>query len=165
VSKTTRAAVVLGPGSPLELREITLPEPGGACLLVEVLACTLCGSDLHTMHGRRPVAVPTILGHEALGRVAGFGPDAARRDAAGRPLRAGDRVTWGVVARCGACFYCRRGLPQKCERQTYPRTERPPEARGLRSAVDAPMLVAPLVIRPALHPPKTDSIAARSAEG
>ena len=118
MSKTTRAAVFLGPGSPLELREIPLPEPAGACLLVEVLACTLCGSDLHTMHGRRPVAVPTILGHEALGRVAGFGPDAPRRDAADRPLQAGDRVTWGVVASCGACFYCRRGLPQKCERQT-----------------------------------------------
>src|SRR5262249_8984673 len=85
--------------------------------LVDVVACTLCGSDIHTLHGCRAVPVPTILGHEILGRIAAFGPEAPRRDAVGHPLQEGDRVTWGVVARCGGCFYCLRGLPQKCERQ------------------------------------------------
>ena len=61
--------------------------------------------------------VPTILGHETLGVVAEFGPSAPRYDAAGQPLRVGDRVTWGVIASCGDCFYCRRSLTQKCERQ------------------------------------------------
>jgi alcohol dehydrogenase len=117
MKRTTPAAVFRGPGLPLDLQEIALPDVGGAATLVEVLACTLCGSDFHTLHGRRTVPVPTILGHEVLGRIAEFGPDAPRRDAAGRPLQAGDRVTWGVVANCGDCFYCRRGLPQKCERQ------------------------------------------------
>ncbi len=115
--RTTLAAVFRGPGLSLDLREIAIPEAGGSAMLVEVLACTLCGSDLHTLHGRRTVATPTILGHEILGRVASFGPEAPRRDAAGIPLREGDRVTWGVVAICGGCFYCRRDLPQKCERQ------------------------------------------------
>lgn len=114
----TTVAVFLGPGQPLELREVPLPEVGGADLLVEVVACTLCGSDLHTIHGRRTVPVPTILGHEILGRIAAFGPEAPRSDAAGRPLQVGDRITWAVVASCGACFYCRRRLPQKCERAT-----------------------------------------------
>jgi alcohol dehydrogenase len=117
MSRTTLAAVFRGPGVPWDLREIAIPDPSGSELLVEILACTLCGSDIHTMHGRRTVPEPTILGHEILGRVAAFGPDAPRRDAAGLPLREGDRVTWGVVASCGDCFYCRRGLPQKCERQ------------------------------------------------
>ncbi len=62
--------------------------------------------------------LPTILGHETLGLVAEFGPTAPRVDAAGRPLNVGDRVTWAIVAHCGDCFYCRRDLPQKCERQT-----------------------------------------------
>ena len=31
------------------------------------------------------------------------------------PLEIGDRVTWSVAASCGSCFFCRRGLPQKCE--------------------------------------------------
>jgi alcohol dehydrogenase len=117
MKRTTFAAVFRGPDFPLDLREIAIPDVSGSAMLVEVLACTLCGSDIHTMHGRRTVPVPTILGHEILGRVAAFGPEAARRDAAGRLFGEGDRVTWGVVANCGDCFYCRRGLPQKCERQ------------------------------------------------
>lgn len=117
MKRTTLAAVFVGPDAPLELREIAIPDPSGSAILVEVVACTLCGSDLHTLHGRRTVPVPTILGHEILGRVAALGPEAPRRDAAGRPLAEGDRVTWSVVAHCGDCFYCRRGLPQKCERQ------------------------------------------------
>jgi alcohol dehydrogenase len=107
-----------GAGRPLEFREFPLPEPEHSEILVEVVACTLCGSDLHSLHGRRTVLVPTILGHEVLGRIAAFGPTAARHDAAGEPLTIGDRVTWAIVASCGECFYCHRSLPQKCERQT-----------------------------------------------
>ncbi|MFO0907174.1 MAG: alcohol dehydrogenase catalytic domain-containing protein [Isosphaeraceae bacterium] len=117
MTRTTRAVVFEGPGLPLIHREFSLPAPSGSEILVEVVACTLCGSDLHSLHGRRTVPTPTILGHEILGRIIEFGPEATRRDAAGRPLRPGDRVTWGVVAHCGQCFYCRRELSQKCERQ------------------------------------------------
>ena len=116
--RTTIAAVFSGPGKEIEVHEFPLPPLQGPEILVEVLACTLCGSDLHSLHGRRTVPVPTILGHEILGRIAEFGPEAARHDSAGSSLREGDRVTWGIVASCGGCFYCRRSLPQKCERQT-----------------------------------------------
>ncbi len=109
------AAVFQGVGLPLELREWPLPQLHGAEVLVEVVACTLCGSDLHSIHGRRSVPVPTVLGHEILGRIVAFGPDARRVDAAGQPLELGDRVTWAIVASCGDCFYCGRDLPQKCE--------------------------------------------------
>jgi alcohol dehydrogenase len=111
-----RAAVFRGIGLPFEFREWPLPRPRGTEILVEVIACTLCGSDLHSIHGRRSVPVPTVLGHEILGRIISFGPEAALVDAAGQPLAAGDRVTWAIVASCGNCFYCGRGLPQKCER-------------------------------------------------
>ena len=118
MTRTTRAAVFISPGTPLEIREFPLPEPRGREVLVEVIACTLCGSDLHSLRGRRSVPVPTILGHETLGRIAEFGPGSSRLDASGRLLRVGDRVTWSIVANCGECFYCRRLLPQKCERPT-----------------------------------------------
>ena len=110
------AAVFHGAGRPIELQGWPIPEPIGGEVLVEVVACTLCGSDLHSIHGRRSVPTPTVLGHEILGRIAGFGPEAGRIDGAGLPLAVGDRVTWAVVASCGTCDYCRRGLPQKCER-------------------------------------------------
>lgn len=111
-----RAAVFTAAGAPHELRELAVPEPQGREVLVRVTACTLCGSDLHTLAGRRQTAVPTILGHEVLGRIERFGGEASRVDWAGQPLREGDRVTWAVAAHCGACFYCRRDLPQKCQR-------------------------------------------------
>jgi putative phosphonate catabolism associated alcohol dehydrogenase len=111
------AAVFHGAERAIEIREIPVPAPRGPEVLVEVLACTICASDLHSLEGRRRVPVPTILGHEILGNIAEFGPTAARHDRAGQPLSVGDRVTWGVIASCGDCFYCRRSLTQKCERQ------------------------------------------------
>jgi alcohol dehydrogenase len=117
MSRTSRALVFRGPGQPLELSAFPTPEPEGSEVLVEVIACTLCGSDLHTIQGRRIEPVPTVLGHEVIGRIAAFGPDARRRDAAGQPLDLGERVTWAIVASCGQCFYCSRSLPQKCERR------------------------------------------------
>src|SRR5262245_9761219 len=115
---TAKAAVLEEIGRPLGLREFPLPMLQAGETLVQVIACTLCGSDLHTLHGRRAASVPSILGHEILGRIMAFGPGTPGRDAAGRPLAIGDRVTWSIVAHCGECFYCRRDLPQKCLRQT-----------------------------------------------
>jgi alcohol dehydrogenase len=115
MARQTLAAVFVETGRPLELRTIPVPDPLGGEILVKVTACTLCGSDLHTFEGRRTAPTPSILGHEILGQIAAFGPDATRVDLAGRPLVEGDRVTWSVVASCGHCFYCNRGIPQKCE--------------------------------------------------
>jgi alcohol dehydrogenase len=111
-----RSVLFHGPGRPLELVRLPTPEPRGAELLVRVTTCTLCRSDLHTHAGRRAEPTPTVLGHEVVGRVEAFGPAAPRVDAAGVPVRVGDRVSWAIVASCGACFYCAEGLPQKCER-------------------------------------------------
>ena len=106
-----KAAVFLGPGM-LELQRLGAPEPDEGELLVRVTCCTLCGSDLHTYQGHRAVDVPTILGHEILGEVRRIGGRVT--DLAGRPIEIGDRVTWSVAAHCGDCFYCERGVPQKC---------------------------------------------------
>lgn len=113
---TARAAVFAGAGRPLEFREFELPALAGAEVLVRVLGCTLCGSDVHTFEGRRQAPVPTILGHEIIGQIEEFGPVVQRQDATGAQLQVGDRVTWAIVASCGDCFYCLRDLPQKCER-------------------------------------------------
>ncbi len=112
--QTARAAVLVEPGKPLECREFALPPLGAGDILVQVTACSLCGSDLHTAHGRRPHPVPTILGHEIVGRIAAFGPGEPPRCVHGRPLEIGQRITWSVCASCGACDRCRQGMPQKC---------------------------------------------------
>ncbi len=110
------AMVFHGPGRPLELARIPIPELRPGEVLVRVTACTLCGSDVHTFSGRRTTPVPIVLGHEMLGSIVDVGTDAPTHDPSGHPLRIGDRVTWSIVANCGACFYCQRGLPAKCER-------------------------------------------------
>jgi putative phosphonate catabolism associated alcohol dehydrogenase len=108
------AAVFHGPEQPLELCPIPVPAPQGAEILVRVLGCTLCGSDIHTADGRRGTPLPTILGHEIVGTIEAIGDSAPQHDLAGHPLAKGDRVTWSIAASCGDCFFCNRDLPQKC---------------------------------------------------
>jgi len=111
----TPAVVFEGQPGQLMLKQIPCPAPRGAEILVQVAGCTLCGSDLHSFEGRRTVPVPTILGHEIVGDIAAFGDEAPRCDLNGAPLQIGDRITWAIVAHCGRCYYCQRGLPQKCQ--------------------------------------------------
>lgn len=110
----TRAAVFSGPDSDLEVRELPLPEPGPGEAIVRTAYCTLCRSDLHTFEGRRATPVPTVLGHEVLGHIASIGPGEPPTDVDGQGLSIGDRVTWSVTVHCGGCYFCDRGLPQKC---------------------------------------------------
>jgi len=110
-----RAVVFTGAGEPLKMLRYPKPEPRGAEILVRVVCCTLCRSDLHTHAGRRTEPTPTVLGHEIVGRIEAFGPEARRCDAEDTPLSVGSRVSWSLTVGCGACFFCRADLPQKCE--------------------------------------------------
>ena len=101
-----------GVGIPFEVCEMpvgTAPND----ILVRVSLSTICGSDLHTVSGRRGADTPCVLGHEIVGTVAA---PTNPRSATGEKLREGDRVTWSMTASCGTCDYCmNRNLPQKCE--------------------------------------------------
>lgn len=108
------AALFQGPDQPWTFSEINHRMPQGAEILVRVMACTVCGSDLHTICGRRPSHPPAVLGHEIVGQIVAFGPQAPRSDAVERSLQLGDRIVWSLVASCSNCFYCNNGLPQKC---------------------------------------------------
>ena len=113
---TCQAAVFSQPGDPIAIQPFEIPrriEPGAA--LCKVSMSTVCGSDLHTISGRRKEPTPIILGHEIMGEVVALG-EGLDRDGFGDELNAGDRVTWPIMAACGDCFYCNRRLPQKCVR-------------------------------------------------
>ncbi|MDD5728528.1 MAG: zinc-binding dehydrogenase [Victivallales bacterium] len=111
---SARAMLFLGPGKALEPYEYPVPDPEPGALLVKVTMTTICGSDMHTVSGRRPGGVPGILGHEISGRIIKLGK-AVESDASGRKLRENDRVTWSIAASCGKCSYCTDWkLPQKC---------------------------------------------------
>jgi len=111
----TRAAVVREFGQPLVLEEVAVPqtvEPGG--LLVEIVACSLCGTDVHCWEGELAIKVelPLILGHEMVGRIIAIG-DGADVDSAGQPLQIGDRILW-THSFCGRCVMCARKRPTLC---------------------------------------------------
>lgn len=97
-------------GDSLTVEEVEVP-PGDT--VVEIALATVCGSDLHTVSGRRPAPCPSVLGHEAVGRIVSL-PTGGRLDVTGRPLHPGDRVVWGIADSCGRCDRCRAGHTAKC---------------------------------------------------
>jgi putative phosphonate catabolism associated alcohol dehydrogenase len=100
-----RAAVFRGVPGRLTLEAFARPMLEEGEVLVRVMAATICGSDRHTVEGRRHVPMPTVLGHEIVGEVVeSKRPDVAK----------GERVTWAIVANCGSCGPCGMELPQKC---------------------------------------------------
>ncbi len=110
-----RALVLAEPGpldrvpGPLELREVPEPSAGPGELLVRVAACAVCRTDLQLVEGDLPARrLPTIPGHQVVGRVAAVGPSTAG-------WAIGDRVAVGWLAgTCGACAACRTGRENLC---------------------------------------------------
>jgi len=100
-----RAFVFNGVRQPFEEREFPLPEvePGG--ILVRLTVASICGSDVHGWRGHTPRSGPTIMGHEMTGRVERLGRD-VKTDAAGAPLREGDRIVYSYFYPCGRCEPC-----------------------------------------------------------
>jgi propanol-preferring alcohol dehydrogenase len=99
---------VARPGAPLEAREIPIPEPGPDDVLLRVLACGVCRTDLHVADGDLPpLDHPVVPGHEIVGEVIRAGPGAA--------LEPGDRVgvPW-LGWTCGTCDRCRSGRENLC---------------------------------------------------
>ncbi|MFO0879607.1 MAG: zinc-binding dehydrogenase [Gemmataceae bacterium] len=137
------AAIFEGTPGQLHLREFATPRPQVGEILVRVLGCTICGSDRHTVEGRRTVPVPTVLGHEIVGEVVTLGPEAAANDLRGQPLRPGDRITWAIVASCGTCRFCLSDLPQKCTRAVKYGHEKLHPGQELRGGLAQHCLLAP----------------------
>lgn len=69
-----KAMVFHGPGHPLRMEELPLPTPQPGQVLVKVLACGVCRTDLHVFDGELPnPKLPLILGHEVVGIVVAQG--------------------------------------------------------------------------------------------
>lgn len=107
------AMVWIGEGHPHEMIAVPGVALGDADVLVAVEMSTICGSDVHTVQGRRSAPTPLVLGHESVGRVIAIGDEGAVA-VDGTPLRIGDRVVWSVTVSCARCDRCLAGMPQKC---------------------------------------------------
>jgi L-iditol 2-dehydrogenase len=102
-------ALVLKAYGELEVQDRPEPAIGPKDVLVRVMACGICGSDVHGFDGstgrRRP---PIVMGHEAAGLVERVGAGVAA-------VRAGDRVTFDSTIYNPDSFFSRRGLQNLCD--------------------------------------------------
>jgi len=145
-----RAAVLSTPSSisesPLNIEDIPTPEPKTGHVLLRVLACGVCRTDLHIVEGELPPRKPRVVpGHQIVGEIiAGLGSSTDRlgrtflsdrenggTGALARPvepsstklpseLRRGTRVgiSW-IGGIDGTCSYCRRNMENLCDFPTF----------------------------------------------
>jgi Zn-dependent alcohol dehydrogenase len=109
------------------VEELTVDPPGPHEVLVRVLACGLCHSDLHIVETKGwGSKFPILLGHEGAGVVEEIGAEVTM-------VAPGDRVVIAWRAPCGDCPQCLRGDPRRCSSQLRAR-------RRLRRAADGALL-------------------------
>ena len=108
-----KAAVLHEFGKPLTIEEMPVKEPGLNQILVKVITCGVCHTDLHACEGDWPVKpnLPLIPGHEGLGYVVALGKEV-------KNVKEGDivGVPW-LFSACGCCEYCITGWETLCETQ------------------------------------------------
>jgi propanol-preferring alcohol dehydrogenase len=93
------------------LVEMPVPKPAPREILIRVLACGVCRTELDQIEGRiSPPKLPVIPGHQPVGIVENLGPEVTK-------FKVGDRVgaAW-IYSSCGQCKFCLIGQENLCER-------------------------------------------------
>jgi propanol-preferring alcohol dehydrogenase len=111
-----KAAVLTSPGSvldrPLRIEEVSRPEPGAGQVLLRVLACGVCRTDLHIVEGElAPLQGRLIPGHQIVGEIIGGATPEL-------PLGARVGVSW-IGGTDGECWYCRNNRENLCDSPTF----------------------------------------------
>jgi alcohol dehydrogenase, propanol-preferring len=109
-----KAAVLTTPSSiadsPLRIEEVPVPKPGAGEVLLRVMACGVCRTDLHIVEGELVALHRQIIpGHQIVGEVV-----------SGEGFATGTRVgvSW-LGGTDGTCPYCRRGMENLCDNPTF----------------------------------------------
>jgi S-(hydroxymethyl)glutathione dehydrogenase / alcohol dehydrogenase len=103
-----RAAVLEEFAQPLVVQEVELADPGPKEVLVRLVACGVCHTDMYTASGVDPSGyAPTVLGHEGAGVVERCGEDV-------KLVREGDHVVTLFSPQCGECVHCVSPLTNLC---------------------------------------------------
>jgi propanol-preferring alcohol dehydrogenase len=112
--QTMKAMVMETPGQPLVIKSLPLPVPSAQQVLIRIIACGVCRTDLHIMDSELPdPRLPLIPGHEIIGTIVQTG-DTVKK------LKTGDLVgvPW-VGYTCGYCKYCLRDQENLCENALF----------------------------------------------
>jgi propanol-preferring alcohol dehydrogenase len=99
---------------PLELIDMPRPVPKDNEVLLKVLTCGICHTELDEIEGRlKPPRLPVVLGHEVVGEIVEKGPDATGLEVG---QRAG--ITW-LNSSCGQCRFCLSGRENLCAKAKW----------------------------------------------
>jgi len=124
-----QAVVYHGPGD-IRVCDRPAPTPTADNLIVEVICCAICGSDVKMLTVGDPRSKPPrIVGHEMAGRVVHVGRRVSGFDR-------GERITVAPTLFCGDCAYCKRGLSNVC-------SDNAPVSRAYDGAFAEKMAVPP----------------------
>lgn len=114
IPSTMRAMVMENKGQPLRLQILPVPAPAAGQVLIKVIACGVCRTDLHIIDGELPAPVlPLIPGHEIVGEVVALGEGVTTlspREKVGVP--------W-LAYTCGHCKYCSMDQENLCEHALF----------------------------------------------
>jgi S-(hydroxymethyl)glutathione dehydrogenase/alcohol dehydrogenase len=103
-----RAAVLEVFGEPLAVQEVELADPRPGEVLVRLVACGVCHTDLYTASGDDPSGyAPAVLGHEGAGVVERLGEGVSS-------VAEGDHVVTLFSPQCGECVHCRSPRTNLC---------------------------------------------------
>jgi S-(hydroxymethyl)glutathione dehydrogenase/alcohol dehydrogenase len=103
-----RAAVLEAFGEPLNVTEVELAEPQAGEVLVRLVACGVCHTDMYTASGADPSGyAPAVLGHEGAGVVEAVGEGV-------RDVAVGDHVVTLFSPQCRECEHCRSPRTNLC---------------------------------------------------
>jgi S-(hydroxymethyl)glutathione dehydrogenase/alcohol dehydrogenase len=103
-----RAALLEEFGQPLVVQEVDLAEPAAGEVLVRLVACGVCHTDLYTASGADPSGyAPTVLGHEGAGVVERVGAGVTS-------VGPGDHVVTLFSPQCRECIHCRSPRTNLC---------------------------------------------------
>src|SRR5918992_2765184 len=103
-----RAAVLEAFGEPLVVQEVDLADPRPGEVLVRLVACGVCHTDLYTASGADPSGyAPAVLGHEGAGVVEQVGEGVSS-------VAEGDRVVTLFSPQCGECVHCKSDRTNLC---------------------------------------------------
>lgn len=114
LKNSMKAMVMYKPGNALEYTTMPMPYPVYGQVLVKIIACGVCRTDLHIIDGELSYPqLPLIPGHEIVGTIIGVGPGVRR-------FKEGDKVgiPW-LAYTCGTCRYCRSNRENLCERALF----------------------------------------------
>jgi propanol-preferring alcohol dehydrogenase len=110
-----RAMVLDKPRQPLQLRDVEKPRPAKRELLVRIVSCAVCRTDLHVVDGElQDPKLPLVPGHQIVGYVEEIGEEVNSK------FKVGDRVgiPW-LGWTDGECAYCRSNRENLCDRARF----------------------------------------------